>query len=75
MRVTIQVGAVAVDLRGVDMSTRAIRALIDQCAARNDAIESPPEAEPEERQPMGFTVITDRDTEGPPEEHRFTDDD
>ena len=72
MRITVQVGAVAVDLRGVDMSTRA---LIDQCAARNAAIESPPEPEPEERQPMGFTVITDRDTEGPPEEHRFTDDD
>ena len=32
MRITVQVGAVAVDLRGVDMSTRAIRALIDQCA-------------------------------------------
>ena len=75
MRITVQVGAVAVDLRGVDMSTRAIRALIDQCAARNAAIESPPEPEPEERQPMGFTVITDRDTEGPPDEHRFTDDD
>lgn len=25
MRITVQVGAVAVDLRGVDMSTRAIR--------------------------------------------------
>ena len=75
MRITVQVGAVAVDLRGVDMSTRAIRGLIDQCAVRNATIESPPEAEPEERQPMGFTVTTDRDTEGPPEEHRFTDDD
>jgi len=75
MRITVQVGAVAVDLRGVDMSTRAIRALIDQCAEKNAAIEAEPEPEPEERQPMGFTVITERDTEGPPEEHRFTDDD
>lgn len=75
MRITVQVGAVAVDLRGVDMSTRGIRALIDQCAARNAAIESPPEPEPEERQPMGFTVITDRDTEGLEPESRFTDDD
>ena len=75
MRITVQVGAVAVDLRGVDLSTRSIRALIDQCAEKNAAIEAEPEPEPEERQPMGFTVITDRDTEGPPEEHRFTDDD
>lgn len=59
----------------MDMSTRSIRALIDQCAARNATTESPPEAEPEERQPMGFTVITDRDTEGLEPESRFTDDD
>ena len=41
----------------------------------NATTESPPEAEPEERQPMGFTVITDRDTEGLEPESRFTDDD
>ena len=75
MRVRIQVGAVTIDLQGIDVSTRTVRALIDQCAERNAEIESPPEPEPEERQPMGFTVITERDTEGPPEEHRFTDDD
>jgi len=74
MRVRIQVGAVTIDLQGVDVSTRTVRALIDQCAERNAAIDAEPEAEPE-RQAIGFTVITDRDTEGPPEEHRFTDDD
>jgi len=74
VRVTVQIGGVAVDLRGVDMSTQQIKALINQCAERNAEIDTTPEAEPAPTA-FGFTVITDRDTEGPPEEHRFTDDD
>lgn len=73
MRVRIQVGAVTIDLQGVDVSTRTVRALIDQCAERNAEIDTTPEAEPE-RTPLGFAVITERGDEPEPRSY-FTDDD
>jgi len=70
MRVRIQVGAVTIDPQGVDVSTRTVRALIDQCAERNAEIDTTPEPE---RTPLGFAVITERGDEPEPRSY-FTDD-
>lgn len=74
MRITVQVGAVAVRCVGLDMTARQVTALLRTAAALAASLAEPTPEEPE-RQPMGFTVITDRDTEGLEPESRFTDDD
>ena len=74
MRIRVQVGAVTIDLQGVDMSNRSIRALIDQCAERNAAIEAEPESV-EEKPPIGFAAPVLDKAGDPPAEYRFTDDD
>jgi len=65
MRLRISVGSVMVDLQGVDLSTRAIRSLIDQCAEKNAAIpDEAAEAEPE-KAPIGFAATVERADEHP----------
>lgn len=64
VRVRIQVGAVTIDLQGVDLSTRAVKSLIDQCAEKNAAIDDEPEAEPE-KAPIGFSATVERADEYP----------
>lgn len=73
MKVTVQVGEVAVRCVGLDMTARQVTALLREAAALAASLAEPTPEEPE-RQPMGFTVITERGEELPPES-RFTDDD
>lgn len=73
MKLTIQIGEVAVKVTGLDVTVRQVTALMREAARLAAGLEAAPEAEPE-RTPLGFAVITERGDEPEPRSY-FTDDD
>ena len=64
MKVKISIGAVELELDGLDLTRREIHHLLRSCGSIAVAIEeSTPSEEPEPKPPVGFTAHIDLDPE------------
>ena len=73
MKVTVQVGAVAIKVVGLDLTKREVADLLRRAGEIALALDSPDPVE--ERAPIGFSAPVLDKAGDPPTEFRFTDDD
>ena len=59
MRVTIKVGDIGVDIRGLKMSRKQVLDLVGEVAGIALAL-APDEPAPDDRPPLGFTALIER---------------